>query len=110
MPNTSMTFEVDEDLRYSFESIADELGIGAAGAMTVMMRAFVRSKGMPFPMTLDRTPEEIEEDRFYSHAHMAELERRIDEAKRGESLIAFNSVEELHRYADEYAKRTSQVV
>lgn len=102
MQNTAMTFEVDEDLRYSFESIADELGIGAVGAMTAMMRAFVRSKGMPFPMTLDKTPEDIEEERFYSPAHMAELRRRIEKAKRGEGVIAFSSVEDIERYAEEH--------
>lgn len=102
MPNTAMTFEVDEDLKYSFESIADELGLGADSAMTVMMRAFVRSKGMPFPVNLDKTPEEIEEERFYSPENMAEIERRLEKAKRGEGLVTFTSVEELERYAQEH--------
>lgn len=109
MPNTSMTFEVDEDLRYSFESIADELGIGAAGAMTVMMRAFVRSKGIPFPVRLDKTPEELEEERFYSTANMAFIDGSTEAAKRGE-VMSFDSIEELHRCADEYAGKTVQCV
>lgn len=101
MSVTSLTINMDTELKHRFEAIADELGLGTDAAVTVFAKAMVRRQGLPFELSL-KTPEEIEEDRFYSEPNISFLLHSREQVERGE-VVAFDSIDELELAAKEMA-------
>jgi len=48
-----MNLRVDGKLKKTAENVVDQLGISMSAAITLYLKAIVREKGIPFPVTLD---------------------------------------------------------
>ena len=48
-----MNLRVDSQLKKNAENIISQLGISMSSAITLYLRAIVREKGIPFPVTLE---------------------------------------------------------
>jgi DNA-damage-inducible protein J len=53
MSKTTMNLRVDSKLKKSAENIISELGISTSAAITLYLKAIVREKGIPFPVTIE---------------------------------------------------------
>jgi DNA-damage-inducible protein J len=53
MPKTTMNLRIDSKLKKNAENIVSQLGISMSSAITLYLRAIVREKGIPFPVTLE---------------------------------------------------------
>lgn len=53
--DTNMTFRMDSQVKAQMAAICEQLGISTSTAFNIFANAFVRSKGMPFPVTLETT-------------------------------------------------------
>jgi DNA-damage-inducible protein J len=53
MAKTTMNLRVDGKLKKTAENVVDQLGISMSAAITLYLKAIVREKGIPFPVTLD---------------------------------------------------------
>lgn len=49
--DTSITFQIDADVKQQMSDICKELGITTSAAFNLFANAFVHAKGMPFPLT-----------------------------------------------------------
>ena len=54
--DTNMTFRMDSEVKAQMSSICAQLGMTPSTAFNLFANAFVRAKGMPFPVTI-REPE-----------------------------------------------------
>lgn len=54
--DTNMTFRMDSEVKAQMSSICAQLGMSPSTAFNLFANAFVRAKGMPFPVTI-REPE-----------------------------------------------------
>lgn len=50
--DTNMTFRMDADVKAQMAAICKELGMTTSTAFNLFANAFVRAKGMPFPVTV----------------------------------------------------------
>ena len=48
-----MNLRIDSKLKKNAENIVSQLGISMSSAITLYLRAIVREKGIPFPVTLE---------------------------------------------------------
>ena len=51
--DSNMTFRVDADIKRQMSTICKELGMTTSTAFNLFANAFVRAKGMPFPVTIN---------------------------------------------------------
>ena len=49
---TNMTIRIDSDVRNQMNDICSKLGMTTSTAINLFINAFVREKGMPFPISL----------------------------------------------------------
>ena len=57
--DTNMTFRMDSQVKTQMAAICEQLGMSASTAFNLFANAFVRSKGMPFPITLQAPAVEV---------------------------------------------------
>lgn len=50
--DTNMTFRMDSDVKAQMAAICAQLGMTTSTAFNLFANAFVRAKGMPFPVTI----------------------------------------------------------
>lgn len=50
--DTNMTFRIDSDVKKEMAAICKELGMTTSTAFNLFANAFVRTKGMPFQLTI----------------------------------------------------------
>ena len=50
--DTNMTFRIDSDVKKEMAAICKELGMTTSTAFNLFANAFVRTKGMPFRLTI----------------------------------------------------------
>ncbi len=50
--DSNMTFRIDTDIKQQMSAICKELGMSTSTAFNLFANAFVRSGGMPFPVTV----------------------------------------------------------
>lgn len=50
--DTNMTFRIDSDIKKQMAAICDSLGMTVSTAFNIFANAFVRAKGIPFPVSL----------------------------------------------------------
>ena len=50
--DSSITFRMDADIKQQMAAICKELGMTTSTAFNLFANAFVRAKGMPFPVTV----------------------------------------------------------
>ena len=53
--DTNITFCIDAEVKAQMAAICDQLGMTISTAFNIFANAFVRAKGMPFPVTV-QTP------------------------------------------------------
>ena len=66
--DTNMTFRIDSKVKAQMAAICEQLGISTSAAFNIFANAFVRNKGMPFPVTLQTPPAEIPRAKMLSDA------------------------------------------
>lgn len=66
----TLQIRVDDALRTQAQAVADNLGLDLTSAIRVFLKQFVRENGFPFLPKADP---------FYSHEHIAQLDRRAQE-------------------------------
>lgn len=57
--DTNMTFRMDSDVKAQMAAICDQIGMTTSTAFNIFAKAFVRAKGMPFPVTLQEPDNSI---------------------------------------------------
>ena len=50
--DSNITFRIDTDVKQQMSAICKELGMSTSTAFNLFANAFVRAKGMPFPVTV----------------------------------------------------------
>ncbi len=55
--DSSITFRIDSEVEQQMSAICKELGMSTSTAFSLFANAFVRAKGMPFPITVHPLPE-----------------------------------------------------
>lgn len=50
--DSNMTFRMDAGIKRQMSAICEELGMTTSTAFNLFANAFVRAKGMPFPVTI----------------------------------------------------------
>ena len=50
--DTNMTFRMDSEVKAQMSAICTQLGMTTSTAFNIFANAFVRAKGMPFPVTV----------------------------------------------------------
>ena len=50
--DTNMTFRMDADVKAQMAAICSQLGMTTSTAFNIFANAFVRMKGMPFPVAI----------------------------------------------------------
>ena len=58
---TNMTIRIDSDVRNQMNDICSKLGMTTSTAINLFINAFVREKGMPFPVSLKNDNKSIVE-------------------------------------------------
>ena len=54
--DSNITFRIDTDIKQQMSAICKELGMTTSTAFNLFANAFVRAKGMPFPVTTQINP------------------------------------------------------
>ena len=55
--DSNITFRIDTDIKQQMSAICKELGMSTSTAFNLFANAFVRAKGMPFPVTIQTNRE-----------------------------------------------------
>ena len=53
MPQTAISFRVDNVLKQSFDSLCDQFGLSNSAALTIFMKTVVRERKIPFEIKAD---------------------------------------------------------
>lgn len=87
--DSSITFRLDADTKKKMYEICEQLGMTPSAALNMFVMAFVRERGMPFPITLKElcTPNR-------------ETMLAIREAENGKAEGPFDSAQELMEALD----------
>lgn len=71
--DTNITFRMDSEVKTQMAAICAQLGMTTSTAFNIFANAFVRSKGMPFPVTIQE-PVAITKEKM-----LADTEQILDE-------------------------------
>lgn len=74
MAQTLINIRIDEDLKKSFESVCQELGINTTTAFTIFAKKMSREQRIPFDVSVDP---------FYSEANKMRLNRAVADLNSG---------------------------
>lgn len=50
--DSNVTFRIDSEVKAQMATICDQIGMTTSTAFNIFAKAFVRAKGMPFPVTV----------------------------------------------------------
>lgn len=64
--DTNMTFRMDSQIKAQMAAICEQLGMTTSTAFNMFANAFVRSKGMPFAVTLQAPAAEMSRTQMLS--------------------------------------------
>ncbi len=76
--DSNITFRIDTETKNQMAEICKQLGMSTSTAFNLFANAFVREKGMPFPVTVQQPREQYLDDK-----------RILEDAER--TLAAFSS-------------------
>lgn len=68
MSQTTISVRMDDDLKQSFDSVCNELGITMSTAVTILAKKMTREQRLPFDLSIDP---------FYSEANIKALKDSI---------------------------------
>lgn len=86
MAQTLINIRIDEDLKKSFESVCQDLGINTTTAFTIFAKKMAREQRIPFDVSIDP---------FYSEANMTRLRKSIDGVTSGKSSLTAHELIEV---------------
>ena len=66
--DSNITFRIDSDVKEQMAEICKQLGMSTSTAFNLFANAFVREKGMPFPVSLPKQERYLETDRILDDA------------------------------------------
>ena len=66
--DANMTFRIESDVKAKMAEICAEIGMSQSTAFNIFAKAFVRAKGMPFPITLEKGEEKISRAKMIADA------------------------------------------
>ena len=66
--DSNMTFRMDKELKAEMAAICKELGMTTSTAFNLFANAFVRAKGMPFPVTVQKDTQTISRKQMLADA------------------------------------------
>ena len=66
--DSNITFRIDSDVKEQMAEICKQLGMSTSTAFNLFANAFVREKGMPFPVSLSKNERYQETDRILDDA------------------------------------------
>lgn len=78
MKADTITMRVNPDLKRQAEALCNDMGFTLSTAYTMLLKAIVRTRSLPFPLTAS--------DPFYSESNMAHLQRGIDALNNGKGV------------------------
>ncbi len=62
--DTNMTFRMDSEVKSQMAAICAQLGMTTSTAFNIFANAFVRAKGMPFPVTLQEAEHSLPREKM----------------------------------------------
>ena len=62
--DTNMTFRMDSEVKSQMAAICAELGMTPSTALNIFANAFVREKGMPFPVSIQKSAKELTREKM----------------------------------------------
>ena len=77
--SVTITMRVDEDLKRQAEALCEEMGLTLSTAYTMLLKAIVRTRSIPFRV-------EAAVDPFYSESNQAYLRESIRELEAGHGM------------------------
>lgn len=68
--DSNITFRIDSDVKQQMAAICNELGMTPSTAFNLFAKAFVRMKGMPFPITIQEpsAPQSVSAEKMMEDA------------------------------------------
>ena len=79
--DTNMTFRMDSEVKAQMAAICDALGMSTSTAFNIFANAFVRAKGMPFPVTVQETAPAVSRERMLADTDQILREFAADYAR-----------------------------
>ena len=105
MTQATYSIRLDKDKKTKFDEICERLGLSASAAFSTFVNKTIEKRGLPYELTLEKTPADygiIEEEKLTREELMAEIQKGIDSANRGDVYSVDVVAKEILR--DEYAK------
>ena len=68
--DSNMTFRMDSTVKSEMISICNQIGMTASTAFNIFANAFVRAKGMPFPVTLSNPSAAVTKEKMLADTEM----------------------------------------
>ena len=72
--DTNMTFRMDSEVKAQMAAICAELGMTTSTAFNIFANAFVRAKGMPFAVTIQKSAVTVPREQL-----LADTDQLLDE-------------------------------
>lgn len=90
MSQSLINIRMDEELKKSFDSVCNELGMNMTTAITIFAKKMVREKRVPFDVSIDP---------FYSEKNFMALDESKKQLDEGKTLV--KTLDELKAMEDE---------
>lgn len=94
--NSTINVRVDKKLKEEANEIFDELGIGMTSAMTMFLKAVVRTRSIPFSLDINKNPNRKSVDKLAidleeenNKQHLSPIDN-VKEAKKEDELLIEN--------------------
>lgn len=68
--DSNMTFRMDSTVKSEMISICNQIGMTASTAFNIFANAFVRAKGMPFPVTISNPSTAVTKEKMLADTEM----------------------------------------
>lgn len=90
MAQTLVNIRMDEELKKSFDSVCNELGMNMTTAITIFAKKMVRENRVPFDVSIDP---------FYSEKNLKAMEKSKEQLENGKTVV--KTLAELKAMEDE---------
>lgn len=90
MSQSLVSIRMDEDLKKSFDSVCNDLGLNMSTAITIFAKKMSREKRIPFDVSLDT---------FYSESNVRHIYESLDQLKAGKIIV--KRIEDLEEMENE---------
>lgn len=90
MAQTTISVRMDDQLKQSFDSVCNELGMSMTTAITILAKKMTREKRLPFEVSMDP---------FYTEANMTALQESVAQMRQGKCVT--KTLDELDVMANE---------